>query len=223
MKIFIIVLITLMLLTGCDKKEESKKSTIPQNDNTSFVLKKNDEVKDYVYYNLYREIIGYDDNAYKLEIPVINVDSDDIDNVNLELRNFVISSFKNMQITNNVFSGGNVIKNNYYITDKYVTVIQRYQLYVDGQLGEEKDNVYVVSLNDGKVASNKELLDNYGFSEDALYKLLEEKIDSDDVLYSLMNIKNNGYTLYVNNDSKLCIIYYEHNDLEEIRKELVLN
>ena len=38
----------------------------------------------------------------------------------------------------------------------------------------------------------------------------------------MMNIKEEGYDLYINNDNKLVVSYYEVTDINSIRKDLVL-
>ena len=39
----------------------------------------------------------------------------------------------------------------------------------------------------------------------------------------LKNVKDNGYSLYITNENKLGIIFYEVTDEEEYRREYVLN
>ena len=41
-------------------------------------------------------------------------------------------------------------------------------------------------------------------------------------MYTMMNIKEEGYSLYVNSDNKLVVSYYEVNDENSVRNELVL-
>lgn len=210
-----------LLLMGCKDSNQDKLSESKE-DTEKFVLKKNDETKDFVYFKDYKQIQSYDNNIYNLKIPVINIKSDDVDNVNLELKSFVTNSYKDFLIVDEMFTQGNIIDYEYYVTDDYVSIIQKYYLYIDGMIGEEQDNVYVISLKNGKVLNNQDLLDNFGFDEDKLFELLEEKIVSEDVAFSLMNIKEEGYKLFVNKNNNLCIIYYELFD-DSIRKELVLS
>ena len=71
--------------------------------------------------------------------------------------------------------------------------------------------------------SNEEILEKYKYDEEELLELIENKSNSDDIAFTIMNIKNNGYKLYINADNKLCIIFNEVDDNQSIRKELVLN
>ena len=220
MKKVLIVLICLLLLVGCNK--ESKKDNVDKDNEETFVIEKIDTTKDYVYFSKYKEV-NMSSGVYTYQYPIINIKSEEIENLNLELKNFVIRSYKDAGIYEEYLNSGNVVNYQYYMTEEYISIIQSSYYYIDGMVGEYSDKVYVVSLNNGKIISNKTILDNHGISENDLYKMVEQKVDSDDVAFALMNIKENGYYLYVNNEDKLGIIFYEVTDEEEIRKELVLN
>ena len=210
----------LFVISGCNKEEDIEKKKVSED---VFILEKQDASQDYVYLEEYRNLYYENGEVYKLQNLVVNMKSDAVDNVNLELLSFVKKSFHDMRVENGKLKVGQVIFYDYYITDKYISVLQKYYSYVNGSKGEEYDNVYVISLENGENLSKDALLQAYGYDEENLYSLLESKIQSDDVLYTLVNIKNNGYHLYVNKDGKLCIIYYEMDDVEEIRKELILD
>ena len=219
MKKLLIILICLLLLVGC-KKEEKK--DIPDDKSEEFVLKKKDDSKEYITFNEIRKL-KIADEEYVLKNLEINIISDDIDNINLEIRTFVNNSNKNYILDNNELTSGNIIDYDYYMNDNYLSIIQKYYLYVNGIKGEENDNVYNINLKTGKIISNDDLLKQFNLDEEKLYDKLEKSIISEDVLYTLLNIKNNGYKLFVNNDGKLGIIYYEINDEESIKKELILD
>lgn len=221
MKKFILILICLILLVGCKKKEEEIKVNNEDKEEV-FILKKKDTNKDYIYFDKVREV-NVDNNDYVLNNLVINIVSDEVDNVNLEIKSFINNSNRNYMVDNNKLVNGNVIDYEYYMNDKYLSVILKYYYYVRGQKGEENDKVYNIDLETGKVVNDEDLLKKFNLNEDKLYEELEKKIVSDDILYSLANIKNDGYQLYVNNDNKLGIIYSEVNDEEIIRKELILD
>ena len=71
-KILILFILSIMLL-GCSNNSEDKSNTKEGNK----VVSKIDKNKDYVYYEDYKELnIG--DKEYKLDIPVINLDSSNI-------------------------------------------------------------------------------------------------------------------------------------------------
>lgn len=223
MKKIVIIIIIIILMCGCENKNKNEYNDKKGEEIKEFVLKKIDDTKDFVYFNTYRKVPGINEDVYNLETAVINVNSEDVVNVNLEIKSFVTKSFNDFNISNNVFNQGNIISYDYYVTDKYISLLQKYYLYVDGMIGEEHDNVYVISLSTGKVLNNKEILKKFGYGEEQLFSILENKIESEDVAFSLKNIKDDGYSLFVNKDNKLCIVYYEITNDDNIRKELVLN
>lgn len=218
MKKFIILFCLLLLVTGCNKKVENKEE---DNSNQVEVIspEKIDKSKDYVYFNDYKEYYLSDGSIYKLQIPIINYSGESASNVNLEIKTFINNSIKNNIVNNNVLSTGNVIKYSYYESDKYFTLIVNYTYMVDSVFGESKDFVYVFNLDSGKLLNNDEILELSG--NDNLDVLLRNKIISEDIEFTIMTIKNNGYSLYFNDKGELCIIYYEIDNLDNIRKELV--
>lgn len=220
MKKILIILICLLLLVGC-KKEEDKKVSEPLVEE-KFVLKKTNEEKDIVYFNNYKEVLVSGD-SYVYKYPVVNIVGEEIDNLNLELKNFVIKSYKKSGIYENNLNSGNVIEYETYVNDDYISIIQKYYYYIDGMVGEMENNVYVISLNSGKIINKEKILEDYEMTQDDILNKVKEKVETDDIQFTIMNIKTNGYELYVNNDKELCIIYYEVTNEEEIRKELVLN
>lgn len=220
MKKVLLVIICLLVLVGC--KGNVKNEPIENMPVEKFKIEKIDTNKDYVYFSKYKEVFLGGDN-YLFEYPVLNIKGDNIDNVNLELKSFIINSYKEATINDGRFVEGRVINHKYYATDKYISIIETYYEYIDGIVGEKFDNVYVLSLDSGKVVDNSEVLNSYNYTEDEFYTLLENTIESDDIAFTLMNIKNNGYRLYIDNNDKLNIIYNEVTNDEEIRKELVLN
>lgn len=219
LRIFLLLILSILLLSGCNKKEDVP--TKEEEDVNNFILTKVDDTKDYVYLSDYRNIKLNDSDSYMLENLVVNIKSDDVDNVNLEISSFVKKSFKDMVFIDGILKQGNIISYDFYENDKFVSVIQKYYPYIDGIAGEEKVNVFVISKEDGKSYNNDDILKAFNYSEKDFFDILEKRIESEDVLYTLMNIKNDGYNLYVNKDGKLIIIYYETSDDDVIRKELI--
>ncbi len=217
-KVFLII-VCLFMIVGC--KDTKKDLETNEDKETKFELKKLDESKDYVYL-IDNRTFKLDNKDYLIQTLNINLNSDDVSNINLEIKTFVNNSIKNAVLDNNNLKQGNVISYKYYVTKDYISVIQNYYFYVNGIKGEDKSNVYVISLIDGKRLSNNKLLEIYSLDEDKLYEMLESIIDSEDVLYTISNIKNHGYDLYVNNDNKLCMIYDEVTDEYSEKKELIL-
>lgn len=219
MKKIIIVLLCFILLVGCNNKKDTLEE---ENNNDKFILEKVDKEKDFVYLSDYKKIT-YDDKEYNLQYLTININSGDAENINLELKSFIVRAYKDMEFNNNILKKGNIISYDCYVTDDYISVVQRFYPYINGISGEEEDNVYVISLKNGKIMNNTELLKTFDLSEEEIFEFIDENSELDDAEFTKMNIKNNGYKLYVNNSNKLNIIYYEIDDNESIRKELVLN
>ncbi len=217
MKKILIVLVCLFLIVGC-KGNEVKEEIVDNANEETFIVEKIDTTKDYVYLQKYKEL-KLAGNDYSLDILVINIKGDDIDNVNLELKSFINKSYQNMNIYDDEISQGNIISYEYYKTDKYLSILQKYYVYVDGIVGEEYVNIYNISLDTGKVLSNDSILDDFMITEDELFKKMENSIVSEDILYTMMNIKKDGYYLYVNNSGNLVVSYYEVDDENVVRKE----
>lgn len=220
MKKVFLLFTCLLLVTGCKDKEKISEES---ESHTAFVLEKVDDSKDYVYFQEYKKLVlGVDD--YSLGYMVINIQSDDVENVNLELRSFVTKSYRDMSIyDDSVISQGNIINYDSFVSSHYISILQKSYPYIDGIVGEEIVHVYVVSLETGKVLNSSSLLEAFQITEEQLFQKIEEHVDSEDVSYTLMNIKEEGYSLYVNNDGKLVVSYYEVDNENSIRKELVLN
>jgi hypothetical protein len=219
MKKIVLLVFCLLFLVACGKVEEVKQKNEKKD---SLILEKIDKSKDFVYFNSYKEVkLGA--NLYKYEYPVINLNSGEVENLNLELKNFVVTSYKDAGIYNGILNSGNVVNHSYYINDTYISVIRSYYYYIDGMVGEYCDDVYVVSLKNGKILNNNQILKSLDLTEDDVLELLKNKLNTDDISFSLKNVKDNGYSLYITNENKLGIIFYEVTDEEEYRREYVLN
>lgn len=219
MKKILIVLLCLFLIVGC-KEKEVEEAIVDKEDEETFIVEKIDTTNDYVYLQKYKEL-KLAGNEYSLDILVVNIKGDEIDNVNLELKSFVIKSYQNMNVYNSEISQGNIISYEYFKTDNYLSILQKYYVYVDGIVGEECVNIYNISLDTGKILNNAKILDDFMITEDELFKKMENSIVSEDILYTMMNIKKDGYQLYVNNNGNLVVGYYEVDDENIIRKEWV--
>ena len=220
MKKYLLILVCLLFLVGCTK-EEVKNIEEPVVEE-KFILNKVDENKDYVYFNNYKEVL-VEGETYVYKYPVVNIVSEEVDNLNLELKNYVIKSYKNAGIYEGNLNSGTIIDYDTYVTEKYISIVQKYYYYIDGMIGEEESKVYVLSLNSGKLVNNEYLLKDYDLTEKELLDKARDKVVTDDIEFAIMNMKNNGYELYVNNENILCMVYYEITNDEAIRKELVLN
>lgn len=220
MKKFIILLITITLLTGCGKNDNKTKGIA--NNSEEQKISKLDDNKDKVYYAVYRNIM-IDNETYELLIPTINLNSQDVNNVNLELKTFVGATYTNFSLDGNKLISGNVISYDEYSYENYVTIKQNYSFYYDNSYMSNYSNIYTIDYEKGKLMTNDNLLKMYDLSEEALFDYLSENIDSLETEYILMNIKNDGYRLYINNEGKLVINYLEKDNDNEIEKELIYN
>ena len=219
MKKGFICLLCFLFLCGCSHNKENVQDNNDKQE--KFVLEKIYNNYDYVYLDTYYNL-KLNGNYYNLDNLIINVNSEDVLNVNLELKSFVTKSYQNMVIDNNEIIEGTIIDYKYYVTDKYISILQLFYPYINGEKGEESVNIYVVSLDNGKVLNNEDILKCFELSEDGLMNKIETNINSEDIMYTMMNIKEEGYDLYINNDNKLVVSYYEVTDINSIRKDLVL-
>lgn len=217
---FILIICLCLITLGCNRSKSNE--TVIDNPE-EFILEKMDSNKDWVYLEPYRDLKYGDGTTYNLQNIVINIKSDAVDNVNLEINSFVKKSYKDMKIINGMINEGNIISYDTYNSDHYISVIQKYHTYMNGQIGEEKNNIYVISKKTGNNLNNEDILKEFEYTQEDFYKRLESRIDSEDVLYTIMNIKKDGYSLYVNHDNQLVVIYYEVSDDDTIRKELILD
>lgn len=219
MKKGFICLLCFLFLCGCSHNKENVQDNNDKQE--KFVLEKINNNYDYVYLDTYYNL-KLNGNYYNLDNLIINVNSEDVLNVNLELKSFVTKSYQKMVIDNNEIVEGTIIDYKYYVTDKYISILQLFYPYINGEKGEESVNIYVVSLDNGKVLNNEDILKCFELSEDGLMNKIETNINSEDIMYTMMNIKEEGYDLYINNDNKLVVSYYEVTDINSIRKDLVL-
>lgn len=218
MKKYLIIVCFLLLLSGCGKKED----THEEEHVDTFVVSKNDISKDYVYSSLLSTFILPDNSTYEMEEIVVNLNSEDASNVNMELRSFINQSNIYVDGSNNQFVNGYVYSYEHYVTKDYLSLVIPYQYITNGIYGDEDCLVYVLSLDNGKIISNEELLKVYNLTEDDLFSKVES-IKSEDALFSVRSMKENGYYLYVNRSSQLVVLFYEITDEESVKKELVIS
>ncbi len=219
MKRITVIICLVLLLFGCGTKKNNENTEIEDN----FVLSKVDNGKNYVYSSVIDTYTLPDGSSYDVESIVINLNSEDASNVNMELRSFVKKSNSFKETTDNNLLSGYVYSYSFYVTDEYLSLVIPYQQITNGIYGDEDSLVYVLSMDKGKIISNSDLLDRFDMSEKDLFNKVEESIDSEDNLYTMKSIKDNGYYLYVNNDNKLVVLFYEITDEDTIKKELILN
>ena len=188
-------------------------------------VKKVDENKDYVEVIKYRGYILDNKQGFDANYISINLKSDIIDNLNMTLKNNVIVNSKNYILVGDrevMLTKGNLINYDYFISGKYLSIIETTYQYNAGQYRELKDMTYVVNIDFGKLYDNDSLLKEFQMTTVDVI----EKIRNSDVLdadYVAMYVRNNGFHLYINKDGKLVVNYFYESDDGEIKNELVLN
>lgn len=112
-------------------------------------------VNQYLLYTVNEETIdGEDKIAY---IPFINIDNDEIREVNNQMGNFAGLVFEDWSLSNSSFR---VFEN-----DGIMSICQLNCDMYDGMCV----NAVTIDINEGKVLSNKEIMDLVGYTEDQLY------------------------------------------------------
>lgn len=221
MKKIAILILFFLLLCSCEKKdvkEINHKDEVMVNK----VIKKINDDKDYAYLIDYKNFVLDNGNEYGLKLLEINLNSDDAKNINLEIKSFVNNSYKKFQYLNDMISSGNIIDYVYFINNEIISVIIKNNYYVNKMFVVEKDIVYNIDIKTGENIENIDLLKKYELTEDSLYEYVRGHAVSDDIEFTIMNIKQEGYNLYVNDSSNLVLIYYEVFNDEIIRKELII-
>lgn len=219
MKKILVIIFCITFIAGCNKKQEEPPIEEAIN-KIDYVFRKKDENKDYIILTPITSVmIG--EEEYTLNNLEINLESEDINKINSEINSFVNNASKNLLTKDDTLIQGYIIDFAYYITEDFISIIEKSYLYINGFKGEESNNVYVISLNTGEKVTTKELLEYFNLAEKQLFSLIEEKQINDETEESDLNI--NSYKLYINDKKELCIIYQEEKENESIRKELVLN
>ena len=210
-KLFIIVFL-LLVIFGCGKEV----TTDTKEEEEPIVVKKIKELEDYLYFDDYKSFNMDGLDIYKLDIPVINIDNSNISSVNTEIKSFILSS------VNDVFIKGRYITYDYYINKEYVSLLIKFSNYYNGSFEGENVLVYNIDLKNGVNIDNKSLLKSFLIDENELPMVIRNKLDSEDVEYSVTSMKNEYY-LYIDNDSKLHLLFFERNDEEQIKRDLIIN
>ncbi|MBR6133430.1 MAG: hypothetical protein IKQ29_01790 [Bacilli bacterium] len=216
-KLFIIVFL-LLVIFGCGKEV----TTDTKEEEEPIVVKKIKELEDYLYFDDYKSFNMDGLDIYKLDIPVINIDNSNISSVNTEIKSFILSSVNDYIIKNDVFIKGRYITYDYYINKEYVSLLIKFSNYYNGSFEGENVLVYNIDLKNGVNIDNKSLLKSFLIDENELPMVIRNKLDSEDVEYSVTSMKNEYY-LYIDNDSKLHLLFFERNDEEQIKRDLIIN
>lgn len=220
---YLFILFLVFISTGCKDNVEIKEE-IPSKPVVEKV-EKVDNNKDYVEIIKYRGYILDDEQPFDANYLSINLKSDNIDALNMTLKNNVIVNSKNYVLVGDRevrLTKGNLINYEYFISGKYLSIIETTYQYSAGLYRELKDVTYVVNLDYGKLYDNESLLLEFQMTPaDVVDKIRNSGIVDAD--YISMYVRNNGFQLYINKDGKLVVNYLYESDNGEIKNELVLN
>ena len=218
MKKFIIILLV-VILCGCEKKEVTTVVDAPKED---VIVSKLNDLNDYVYFEEYKNFMLDGLNNYILKIPIINLNSNSVASVNMEIKSFIISSYNDYEVNNGVFIKGKYISYDYFISDKYISLLIKYNMYYKGNMDEDNYIIYNINISTGENLDNKALLKEFVIDENELSYYVRQKLDSEDIEYSVMSMKN-GYNLYLDKDGKLHLLFMELSDDEQIKRDLIIS
>jgi hypothetical protein len=213
----------LIISVGCknevEVQEEKDKVEVVQK------VEKIDKNKDYVEVIKYRGYLLDDNQPFDANYLSVNLNSEVINNLNMTLKNNVIVNSKTYVMVGDrevKLTKGNLINYEYFISGKYLSIIETTYQYNAGQYRELKDMVYVVDIDYGKLFDNDGLLREFQMtSSDVIEKIRNSGIPDAD--YIAMYVRNNGYKLYIDKNGKLVVNYLYENDNVETKNELVLN
>lgn len=207
----------MVILCGCGQQKDE---SFEHND---AIIKKNDDGKDYVYFEDFNTYNLKNEDVIKQRLPIINGNTKDANNVNLELKNKVNYNLKKAVYENDVVSRLNYSEYISYESDDYFSLIDiDYQFY-DGEKSLVNFRVYNFVKNKIELVDNQVILDKYDMNEDKLFDKVLSNMNINNPEYSLMMLKSDGYSLTVNNDNKLVIVYIEANDDDLQIKNMVIS
>lgn len=212
----IMLLLLLCIVVGC---EDDK--VVPTEEDA--IVDKISEDLDYVLVYDYMEFTLSNGDKYDANIMSINLDSVEISNLSMTLKNNIYLNTKEFKYNENKeVTNGNLVEYKYYESDNYISVVESDTNYFNGTYGSVVNKTYVINKKYGYIYDNDSLLELYNITEDDIYdKVKKSKVEDSD--YVVMYIKNNGYLLYVNDNEELVLMYDYVSDDQELKKELVLN
>ena len=210
----VLLLILLLMIVGCEKKKDDT--------STDTVVGKISEDLDYVLTDVYNEYTLSNEDKYTAQILSINLDTVELSNLSMTLKNNIYLSTKGFKYNeNNEVINGDIITYKYYESDTYISIIEYNTDYFNETYGTIVNKVYVINKLYGDIYDNNDLLELYDISEEDIYdKVRNSKVEDAD--YVVMYIKNNGYLLYINDKDELVLLYDYVSDDKELKKELIL-
>ena len=147
--------------------------------------------------------------------------SEESNSVNLELKSVVNKNYRALKIENDKVQSGNILMFESFESDKYVSLVQTKKYYLNDSYLNDSVETYVFSKENGALLPKEKLLESFNYDENSFFEKISTNLDSDDVSYSLMMIKQSDYRLYVKNN-KLILVYYDTDNENEIKKEMII-
>lgn len=215
-KMFFFLVFCLFILSGCSKKENNQ-----HNVENSTKFEKKDQNKDYIYFDEVKTLLLNNGDKYVIQYPIVNFTTEESNSVNLELKSVVNKNYRALIIENDKVQSGNILMFESFESDKYVSLVQTKKYYLNGSYLNDNVETYVFSKENGALLPKEKLLESFNYDENSFFEKVSTKLDSDDVSYSLMMIKQSDYRLYVKNN-KLILVYYDTDNENETKKEMII-
>ncbi len=215
-KMFFFLVFCLFILSGCSKKENNQ-----HNVENSTKIEKKDQNKDYIYFDEVKTLLLNNGDKYVIQYPIVNFTTEESNSVNLELKSVVNKNYRALKIENDKVQSGNILMFESFESDKYVSLVQTKKYYLNDSYLNDSVETYVFSKETGALLPKEKLLESFNYDENSFFEKISTNLDSDDVSYSLMMIKQSDYRLYVKNN-KLILVYYDTDNENEIKKEMII-
>ena len=151
----------------------------------------------------------------------VNLNNEEVDNLNLTLKNNILLNTKGFIIENNKVSKGNIVSYRSYVSKKYLSIVEDTVSYFNGTYGNKNTKVYNIDIKTGVIMDDAKLLRIFDEEVEDIYEeIRESRIPDAD--YVAMYVRNNGYNLYVDEYGRLVVLFEYVSDDETIEKELIL-
>ena len=203
----------LFIICSCDSKTNKDDEPV-----SNQLMKVNDSF-DAIYFDDSYVYELDDGGIYEQKLPIINYQTNDAKNVNLELKSKISINNKKISKVDGVVTNG--LLDDFEIIDgiRYVTLIGK-EYYYNGEKNVSDLYVFVFDKKNMNLINNDDLLNLYNLSIDDLYdKILEGFGEEAD--YSLMLIKNTGYYLYIDGEDLVLLFLMNNDEDVEIKKMVI--
>ena len=213
--IFVVIIIGIIVggyfLINKDKNKETSNSVNMQKE----VNIKREESKDYIYFT--NEKVLSDELELKYKDINININSDDAkklqDQLNNEMNNIknnvVKASTKELDIPKEIIIddiySADMIDYNYVTTNKYLSLeVNSYLYLVEERASNAKLSYYVFDLENGKLLTNKDILDKEKITDQEIRTKIRKEVGNDETV-DIDATLNGEYELSINKNGKIVI------------------